>query len=220
VSLDALALALICAVRPTALASVYALLSSPRPPRLLASYTVAGLISSAVAGAVVVLIFHGIQPEFGSSTVSAAIQLAGGSAALGLAGGIATGWIRSGTRESAPKRGSRVAEKLRNPTLRVAAAAGVATHLPGLLYLLGLNEIARGNPTLVEGLLGVLTFDAIWLTIPACALVVSIRRPEAARATLGRTSAWMLSHERAILIVVFSVVGAYFTIRGATGLTS
>ena len=48
---------------------------------------------------------------------------------------------------------------------------GVATHLPGLLYLLGLNEIARGDPPLVEGLLAVLVFDAIWLTIPFCALV-------------------------------------------------
>ena len=96
--------------------------------------------------------------------------------------------------------------------------AGVATHLPGLLYLLGLNAIARGDPPVVEGLLAVLVFDAIWLTIPFCALVASIRRPEAVRAAIGRASAWMQNHERAILILVFSVVGAYFTIRGALDL--
>ena len=146
------------------------------------------------------------------------IELAGGGAALGFAAGIATGRIRGGTRSDHPNGDSRVAGELRNPTLRVAAAAGIATHLPGLLYLLGLNAIARGDPPLVEGLLAVLVFDAIWLTIPVCALVASIRRPEAARAAIGRVSAWMLDHERTILILVFSVVGAYFTTRGSLDL--
>jgi hypothetical protein len=71
---------------------------------------------------------------------------------------------------------------------------------------------------LVEGFLAVLVFDAIWLTIPSCALVASIRRPEATRAAIGRASAWMLSHQRTILTVVFSVVGAYFTARGSVDL--
>lgn len=61
-------------------------------------------------------------------------------------------------------------------------------------------------------------FDAIWLAIPFCALVLSIRHPEAASAALGRVSAWMLSHERAALTLVFSAVGAYFTIRGSLDL--
>jgi Sap-like sulfolipid-1-addressing protein len=218
VSLDALALAVICAIRPTALASVYALLSSSTPPRPLAAYVIAGLASSAIAGAIVVLILHGVRLETGSSTVNAVIELAGGSAALGFAGGVATGRIRGGSRTERANGDSRVVGALRNPTLRIAAAAGVATHLPGLLYLLGLNAIARGNPPLIEGLLTVLVFDAIWLTIPICALVASIRRPDETRAAIGRVSAWMLNHERAILIVVFSGVGAYFTTRGSLDL--
>ena len=165
-----------------------------------------------------VLILHGVRLETESSTVNAVIELAGGGAALGFAAGIATGRIRGGTRGEQAKGDSRAVGELRNPTLRVAAAAGVATHLPGLLYLLGLNAIARGDPPLVDGLLAVLVFDVIWLTIPFCALVASIRRPEVVRAAIGRASAWMLSHERAILILVFSVVGAYFTIRGSLDL--
>ena len=70
----------------------------------------------------------------------------------------------------------------------------------------------------VEGLLAVLVFDAIWLTIPLCALVASIRRPEAARAAIGRVSGWMLNHQRAILILAFSLVGVYFTTRGSLDL--
>jgi hypothetical protein len=215
VSLEALALAVVCAVRPTALASVYALLSSSAPPRPLAAYTIAGLASSASAGAIVVLVLHGVRLETGTTTVNAVIELAGGAAALGFAGGIATGRIRGLSTREHSKGDSRLVRQLRNPSLRVAATAGVATHLPGLLYLLGLNAIADSAPPLIEGLLAVLVFDAIWLAIPFFALIASIRRPEAARAAIGRVSAWMLNHERAILLLVFSVVGAYFTTRGA-----
>lgn len=219
-SLQALALAVVCAIRPTALASVYALLSSSTPQRPLAAYAIASLASSAITGAIVVLVLHGVRLETGTSTVNAVIELAGGTAALGFAAGIATGRLRGGSRTEHSTGDSRVVRELRNPSLRVAAAAGVATHLPGLLYLLGLNAIAKGNPPLVEGLLAVLFFDGIWLAIPLCALLASIRRPESARAAIGQVSAWMLDHERAVLTVIFSTVGAYFTVRGTLDLLS
>jgi hypothetical protein len=126
VSLDALAL-VVCALRPTALASVYDLLSSSTPVWPLAAYTIAGLASSAIAGAIVVLVLHGVRVETGSSTVNAVIELAGGAAALGFAAGIVTGRLRS-VRSEHSKGDSRLVSELRNPSLRVSAAAGVATH--------------------------------------------------------------------------------------------
>ena len=93
-SLEALALAVIRAIRPTALASVYALLSSPTPRRRWRHTRSPAVASSAIAGAIVVLILHGVRLETGSSTVNAVIELAGGGAALGFAAGIATGRIR------------------------------------------------------------------------------------------------------------------------------
>ena len=91
--------------RPSA---AYALLSSSKPQRSLAAYTIAGLASSAIAGAIVVLVLHGVRLETGSSTVNAVIELAGGVAALGFAAGIATGWVRGGTRSEHPKHDSRI----------------------------------------------------------------------------------------------------------------
>ena len=215
---EALALAVLCAFRPTALAADYALLASSKPQRSLAAYTMAGLAFSAICGAIVVLVLHGFEREPGTSTVNGVIDLAGGAAALGFAAGIATGRLRGGFRPDHSSGDSRLAVQLRNPSLRVAAVAGVATHLPGLLYLLGLDAIADGEPSLGEGLLAVLVFDAIWLAIPFCALIASIRHPGAARATIGRISGWMLSHERAGLTLVFSVVGAYFAVKGVINL--
>ena len=63
-----------------------------------------------------------------------------------------------------------------------------------------------------------LVFDVIWLAIPLFAFVVSIRRPEAARAAIGRVSAWMVSHQNAILIFIFSGAGIYFTAKGLVDL--
>lgn len=205
---------MVCAVRPAALASVYALLASSTPARPLAVYTIASLVTGAFAGAIVVLALHGVWLETGTSTANSIIELAGGAAALGFAAGIATGRLRGGSRSERSTGDPRIARQLRNPSLRVAAAAGVATHLPGLLYLLGLNAIAAGDPPVGEGLLAVLIFDVIWLTIPIFALVVSIRRPEAARAAIGRVSAWMVSRQNAILIFIFSGAGIYFVARG------
>ena len=209
---------MVCAVRPAALASVYALLASSTPARPLAAYTIASLATSAFAGAIVVLALHGVRLETGTSTANAIIELAGGAAALGFAAGLATGRIRGEFRSERSTGDPRIARQLRNPSLRVAAAAGVATHLPGLLYLLGLNAIAAGDPPVGEGLLAVLIFDVIWLTIPIFALVVSIRRPEAARAAIGRVSAWMVGHQNAILIFIFSGAGIYFVARGLADL--
>lgn len=213
-SLEALALALLCAVRPTALASVYALLSSSKPARPLAAYVIAGAASSAIAGAIVVSALHGVRIETGTSTVNAAIELAGGIVALGLAAAVATGRLTGVLRSGHPRGDSRLARHLRDPSLRVAAGAGVATHLPGLLYLLGLNAIADAEPPLLDGLLAVLVFDAIWLAIPVAALLVSVRSPEVARAAIGRVSAWIAARERGLLILAFTAIGAYFTARG------
>ena len=184
----------------------------------MAAYTIASLASSAFAGAIVVLALHGVRLETGTSTFNAAIELAGGAAALGFAAGLVTGRLRGDFRPQRSNGDGRMARQLRDPSLRVAAAAGVATHLPGLLYLLGLNAIAAGDPPVAEGLFEVLVFDLIWLTIPIVALVVSIGRPDVARAAIGRVSGWMLSNQRAVLIFIFSAVGLYFMARGLVDL--
>ena len=125
---------MVCAVRPTALASVYALLASSAPARPLAAYTIASLASSAFFGAIVVLVLNGVRLETGTSTVNAVIELAGGAAALGFAAGLATGRIRG----EFPSEGS-----ASNP--RIAKHCG--TRRCGLQPQLALPPIFRGCST-------------------------------------------------------------------------
>ena len=210
-------LAIVNALRPTSVAAVYALLSTPRPRRLLVAYIAAGFAWSFAVGILVVVALGGVKVEAGSSTTNSVVSLGLGAAAVGFAAGIATGRIQ--TPSPGPSTGkSRVSRALRDPTLAVAAGAGIATHLPGLLYLLGLNAISAPSPGLAIGTINVLIFDAIWFAIPIAALAVALRHPAAARVALDRGSAWARRHERQLGTVVLAVVGVAFALKGAVAL--
>ncbi len=216
---ESILLAIVNALRPTGAAAVYALLSTPRPRRLLVAYIAAGFAWSFAIGILVVVALGGVKVEAGSSTTNSVVSLGLGAAAAGFAAGIATGRIETPSR--GPSTGqSRVSRALRDPTLAVAAGAGIATHLPGLLYLLGLNAISESGPGLAVGTVNVLIFDAIWFAIPIAALAVALRRPAAARVALDRGSAWARRYERQLATMVFAVVGVAFALKGAVDLLS
>ena len=216
-SLDSLLLAIVNAARPSGIAAVYALLATSRPRRLLAVYIAVGFAWSVAVGIFVVGVLHGVKVATGGSTANAVVSLGLGAAAVGFAFGTATRRIQT----PAPKRpagGGRVSRTLRDPSLAVAAGAGIATHLPGLFYLLGLNAISAVNPSFLVGALGVLVFDAIWFAIPIAALAVSLRRPEAAREGLDRVNSWARRYDRQIATVLLAAVGTYFGVKGAVDL--
>jgi NhaP-type Na+/H+ or K+/H+ antiporter len=155
VSVEVVVLAVANALRPTSLAAVYALVSTPRSRRLLIAFVLAGATFSVVTGILVVAVIHGAHIRHGKSTFDAIVELTGGIAALGFAAGLAQGRVPRRPPEQ-PGKASRVARTLRDPSTSFAAAAGIATHLPGLFYLVGLNAISARDPGLGEGILAVL----------------------------------------------------------------
>ncbi len=218
-SIEIVALALLNAVRPTTFAAVYALLSSSRPRRSLLAFTLAGFIFAAVVGILVVTALHGVRVETGRSTVYSLVSLVGGVAAISFAAGMGAGRMPAplgrvhGDRVT-PSRERELIARLRHPSLGLSAGAGILTHLPGLFYLLGLNAIADLRPGFVGGVVDVLIFVGIWLTIPIASLIISIREPGDARRLLDGARRWTTAHERPLLIAAFGLVGAYFTFRG------
>ncbi|HKJ37040.1 MAG TPA: hypothetical protein VKA36_10770 [Solirubrobacterales bacterium] len=63
-----------------------------------------------------------------------------------------------------------------------------------------------------------LIFNAIWFAPSIGALVFSIRRPKQTRAFIGGLTGWGRRHGRTLVLILSTLVGAYFTIRGATDL--
>ena len=222
-NLEALVLGLFSGLRPgTSLAAVLALLRTPRPQRLLLFFTVAGFASSWATGLVVIGVFHGADVAVGGSTFTAVLDVAFGAAALGFAAGLQRGWVQPGRRRSSrpseSSASSRFGERLRDPSAGVAAAAGVGTHLPGLIYLVALNAIASGRPGPVDAALQVAIYDALWFLVPLASLVLAVVRPSAAVAYLDAGTAWVRRHEHAIVVSGSFVLGAYLVVRGAAGL--
>jgi Sap, sulfolipid-1-addressing protein len=222
-NLEALVLGLFSGLRPgTSLAAVLALLRTPTPQRLLLFFTAAGLAWSWAVGLLVVAVFHGANVAVGASTLTAVLDVAFGAAAIGFAAGLQRGWVQPTRRRSsgasAPATPSRFARSLRNPSARVAAAAGIGTHVPGLVYLVALNAIASDGPGLVDAAVQVAIYDALWFLVPLASLVLVVVRPGAAPVYLDAATAWVRRHEHAILVSGSLVLGGYLVGKGAASL--
>jgi Sap, sulfolipid-1-addressing protein len=222
-NLEALVLGLFSGLRPgTSLAAVLALLKTPQPRRPLLFFTAAGFASSWAIGLLVVGGFHGANVAVGGSTFTAVLDVAFGAAALGFAAGLQRGWVQPTRRRSASPSAtgtpSRFGRRLRNPSAGVVAAAGVATHLPGLIYLVALNAIASERPALVDAGVQVAIYDALWFLVPLASLVLVVVRPGAALAYLDAATAWVRRHEHAILVAGSLVLGAYLVAKGTASL--
>jgi Sap-like sulfolipid-1-addressing protein len=222
-NLEALVLGLFSGVRPgTSLAAVLVLLKTPQPQRPLLFFTAAGFASSWLIGLLVVGVFHGANVAVGGSTFTAVLDVAFGAAALGFAAGLQRGWVqprrRRGSSPSASAASSRFGERLRNPSAGVAAAAGVGTHLPGLIYLVALNAIASQRPALIDASLQVAIYDALWFLVPLASLVRVVVRPGAALGYLEAATAWVRRHEHAVLVAGSLVLGGYLVVKGTASL--
>jgi hypothetical protein len=215
VTLEVILLALASTIRPTSLAAVYTLLSGASPRRLMTAYVISGLLFTIAFGALVVWAFHGIAVSSGTGRAKGIADIAGGVIVLGFAVLILTGRV-SGPHATdappAPNRWERLLDKHR--TLRTAALAGPATHIPGLFYLVALNVIVAHDPSVTRGVIEILIYNVIWFALAITALAICIFQPSAARTSVGAVTGWSRQHARALLLVVSLAVGVALVIHG------
>ena len=177
-----------------------------------------GLPVEHVVGLVLVLAFHGARVSLGGSTFTALVDLVAGVAALAFAIGYRRGRLSMPRRErrvrSANGAGARLAQRLRNPSVLEAAVAGVATHIPGLIYVVALNAIAAGEPATVSAAVQVAIYNALWFMVPIAALALAILRPGRAPEYLELATRWGRQHEQILVVVTLAGLGVYLTIKG------
>ena len=201
-------LALVSTFRIASLAAVYALLQRESAAKLLIAYIVVGFAFVFSVGAVVVLALHGVDVSKPAGTFRRVAELIAGAALLLLALFAFAG--RLPTDAPMEQGGASWARKLDDRVgVRGAAIAGVATHIPGVFYLVALDLIISGHPkSALVGLGETAVFDALWFALPVAALLAVIYRPEKAREAVDRIRS--VASERAPLIigVVSAVLGA------------
>jgi hypothetical protein len=81
--------------------------------------------------------------------------------------------------------------RLTNLSPQGAAAAGVLTHLPGVVYLAALNAMAASATGPADGMLQVVFYNAIWFSLAILALALSVYRPTAPLELLEPVVAWL-----------------------------
>jgi hypothetical protein len=181
-----------------------------------------GFAVSTAVGVLVVAGLHGVSLPGGRSDFADIVDVVAGVACLGFAFGVRAGGIDRVRRKREPERaGDRAAwmtRLLEAPSLRLAAVAGVATHVPGVLYLVALNAIAAQRPGIGAAVFDVLLYNAIWFSVPVAALVTVWRRPDRARAAVDAMGRFVRRHEQALLVGVFAAVGVYLVVQGVVGL--
>ena len=223
-SFEIIVLGVISGLRPaTSQAALVALLKTPDPRRTLLFFLLAGFAASTLIGLVLVLALHGARVNLGGSTFTALFDLVAGVAAIAYAIGFRQGRVsvprRRARREPRAARAggttARLVERLRNPSALTAAVAGVATHIPGLIYLVALNAIAAEDPEPVAAAVEVGLYNALWFALPLAALALAILRPGRAPEYLERATAWGRRHEQGLVFTILILIGSYLVIKGA-----
>ena len=219
---EIIVLGVLSAVRPaTSQAAVIALLRAPAPRRTLMAFTVAGLAASMAVGGLIVVAFGGAGDALGHSSLAAVIDLIAGIAALAFAAGLQRGLgerIRD-RRAAAPTKGeSRITHRLRDPSLATAAVAGVATHVPGLIYVVALNAIAAGDPGPLAAAIQIGIYNALWFALPITAFTFAVFSPDATGLYLQRGTDWAGRHKDRLLVALFGALGLYLVIKGSLAL--
>jgi hypothetical protein len=223
VSPEALALGLLSAVRGVQLAIVYTLLLSERPRPLLVAYLAAGITVTLGVGIVVVTWLHTGAPSTEATTGRLIVDLVLGVLAMVWSALRLAGREPRRRRPEKPRTRSSVLpealdRRLRPPTTRVVAAAGVVTNLPGLYYLAALVAILQTQPSAVDGIVQVAAYTLLRFAVPLAALLLVVTRPDRTLETVQGAHAWGRRNSKVLIAVAVGLVGIYLTGKGLAGL--
>jgi hypothetical protein len=226
--LSILPLACAAAVYPTLLAGVIVMLGRPAPLPLLVGFLLGGLVMSVTLGLIIVFVIHGAVSTSHRKAVSPEVNLIAGVLSLVLAAFL---WSRRdvgrlGERkplepprdiESSGANPRRSAESITKRILAhgspgTAFALGVVLNVPGIWYLVALNDIANNNRGAGAAVLLILLFNAIMFLLVEVPLVGYLISPEGTTARVKRFQRWLGEHSRLVAAVVALAVGAYLVV--------
>src|SRR6516164_3745842 len=223
-------LAFTAALNPKLLAVDLLLIENRRPRAMFLCLLLGGITVGITIGLLDVLVFH-LDAISSQKTVSAGVDLALGLLLLAVGALVVTGRLHArrkaavaagGGRPGVPDNGRPdVPEKekkdswarlLAEPRLGLAMLVGAVCGIPGAAYLSGLHILITGKASTANQVIGVILFvfiEFLLIIIPFAFLEL---RPEATKAALTNSQAWLLGHARQLMAYTALVLGAYLTI--------
>jgi hypothetical protein len=222
------ALAFLSALNPKLLALDLVLIENRRPRAMFLCLLLGGLTVAVTVGLLDVLVFHAdaIQAQ---ASVSAGVDLALGLLLLAAGGLLATGRLRArrivpvpagdGQPEKPENKDGWAQRTLSEPRLGLAMLVGAVIGIPGASYLAALHNLVTGESSTATQVIAVVIFviiDFALIIIPFAFLEL---RPEATRARLKHTQAWLMSHALQLMATIAVLLGAYLAVSGLVRLT-
>jgi hypothetical protein len=108
---------------------------------------------------------------------------------------------------------------LAEPRLTLAVLVGAVIGIPGASYLTALHHLVAGKyPTAIQ-VIAVVVFVIISFLLIIIPFAFLELRPEATKARLKASQAWLLGHAQRLMALVALLLGAYLTISAAVRLS-
>ena len=93
-------------------------------------------------------------------------------------------------------------------------------HLPGLLYLAALGDIAHANVSTLHGLLVIVVFNVVMLAPIELPLIGYVTAPERTEQIVRAINSFIQAHRSQGLLLVSAVAGIYLIVSGIVGLAN
>lgn len=217
------------------MAAVLVILSRPRPRALLTAYVLGSFVASLLIGVGVVALLKSSHTFTGRNSSSRpTLEIVVGVIIL-----LSEAWLSSARSAAVRQRSSewladrrrrKVARSARKPgrsarilnrgSVGLVAALGVAMHLPGLLYLVALGDIAAANLTGADTVTVLIAFNVVMLAPIELPLLGCIFDPQATEQKVTAIDAFIRRHQRRELLIVGGLAGGYLIISGLITLIS
>jgi hypothetical protein len=167
-------------------------------------------------------VFH-VDAISSQKTVSAGVDLALGLLLLVVGALVVTGRLHARRKGAVPAGGGQPAtptkEKkdgwarlLAEPRLGLAMLIGAVCGIPGAAYLTGLHILVTSKSSTANQVIGVILFVVIEFLLSIIPFAFLELWPEATKAALTNSQAWLLGHARQLMAYTALILGAYLTI--------
>lgn len=220
---------------PTAIAAVLVILGRPRPVRLLSAYVIGSFLTSALVGIAIVIGLTATSLVAPSRRAANPIF----DISIGVVILLSAAWLHSERsaalrRRAVERRAQRKAQKtatrgqkpsrsaqiLNRGSVGLVGALGVAMHLPGLLYLAALGDIAHANSSTARTLVVIVLFNIVMLAPIELPLLGYITAPHRTEQTAQALNSYIQEHRAQGLLLLSAVAGGYLIVSGTVRLVS
>jgi len=221
------ALAFTAALNPKLLALDLLLIENRRPRAMFLCVLLGGMTVALTIGLLDVLTVHA-DAITSQGKASAGVDLALGLLLLAVGALLATGRLHGRRRTPVPagtgppdkpdkpdkpeKKDGWAQRVLAEPRLGLAMLVGALIGLPGASYLTALHHLVAGKystPTQVTAVVVFVVIEFLLIIIPYAFLELW---PEATKARLKSSQAWLLGHALQLMVGIALALGAYLTI--------